>query len=99
MIECRSIEEVRSNIDRIDAQIVPLLAERSHYVEQAANFKRDRQDVLVPERIEQIILHARHLALENGADPDLLEKIYRSMIDAFVLHEAKVWRELHRDQK
>lgn len=95
MIECRSIDEVRSHIDRIDAQIVPLLAERSRYVEQAARFKTDRHAILVPERIEQIILHVRHLAMEDGADPDLMEKIYRSMLDAFVLHEAKVWPQAH----
>ncbi len=95
MIECRSIEEVRSHIDRIDAQIAPLLAERCHYVEQAAKFKTDRHAILVPERVEQIILHVRHLAVENGADPDLMEKIYRSILDAFVLHEAKVWPKTH----
>lgn len=95
MTECRSIDEVRAHIDRIDAQIVPLLAERSVYVEQAAKFKQDKHAVLVPARVEQIILHARHLAAENGADPDLIEKIYRAMLDCFLLHETKVWPKLH----
>lgn len=98
MIECRSIEEVRSHIDRIDAQIVPLLAERTFYVEQAARIKTDRHAVVVPERVEQIVLHVRHLAMENGADPDLIERIYRSLLDAFILHEAKVWPTLHPPQ-
>lgn len=95
MIECHSIEEVRANIDRLDARIVPLLAERSFYVEQAAKFKTDKHAVLVPERVEQIVLHVRHLAVENGADPDLVERIYRSLLDAFVLHEAKMWPKMH----
>lgn len=96
MIECRSIDEVRNEIDRIDAQIVQLLAERSRYVEQAARFKTDRHSILVPDRVEQIILHVRHLAVENGVEPDLMERIYRAMLDAFLLHEAKVWQQVHK---
>lgn len=95
MIECRSIQEVREHIDRIDARVVPLLAERGFYVEQAAKFKTDRSAVLVPERVEQIILHVRHLAVENGSDPDLIEKIYRALLDAFLLHETRVWGKTH----
>jgi isochorismate pyruvate lyase len=95
MKECHSIEEVRVNIDRLDAQIVPLLAERSFYVGQAAKFKADKKDVVVPERIEQIILRVRHMAVENGSDPDLIERIYRSMLDAFIMFEAHVWHDQH----
>ncbi len=41
MIDCKDINEVRDNIDRIDNQIVKLIAERSFFVKQAANFKKD----------------------------------------------------------
>jgi len=39
-VTCTTLEEVRSNIDRLDQQIVSLLAERGHYVSQAARFKK-----------------------------------------------------------
>lgn len=95
MIECGSIQEVRSHIDRLDSQIVPLLCERSFYVGQAAKFKAEKKDVVVPTRIEEIILRVRHLAMENGGDPDVVERIYRAMIDAFILYEAHVWTDQH----
>lgn len=95
MIECHSIQDVRTHIDRLDSQLVPLLAERSFYVSQAAKFKAEKKDVVVPERIEQIVLRVRHMAIENGADPDLMERIYRSMLDAYIMFEAHVWTDRH----
>lgn len=95
---CKTLDDVRDNIDRLDVKIVALLAERSRYVTEAARFKQEKKDVVVPERIEQIILRVRHLAMEHNADPDLLEKIYRSMIDAFIVHEAKIWQKLHVEE-
>lgn len=95
MPECKDLAEVRENIDRLDRLLVPLLAERATYVEQAARFKATKAAVVDTPRIEQIILKVRHLAIEEGMDPDLVEHIYRSMIDAFIIHEAKVYTKLH----
>lgn len=95
MAQCKDLAEVREHIDRLDRQLVPLLAERATYVEQAAGFKANKAAVVDTPRIEAIILKVRHLANEEGMDPDLVEHIYRSMIDAFILHEAKVYMKLH----
>lgn len=95
MPECKTLQEVRDNIDRLDRKLVPLLAERAGYVTQAARFKATKAAVVDPDRIEQIVLKVRHLAIEEGMDPDLVEHIYRSMIDAFIIHEAKVYMKLH----
>lgn len=95
---CKNLAEVRENIDRLDRQIVPLLAERAGYVEQAAGFKPTKAAVVDTDRIEQIILKVRHLAIEEGMAPDLVEHIYRSMIDAYIIHEAKVYRKLHPEE-
>ncbi|MDR2125891.1 MAG: chorismate mutase [Prevotellaceae bacterium] len=35
-----NLDEVRENIDRIDRQIVQLIAERGAFVRQASNFRR-----------------------------------------------------------
>ncbi len=37
---CNSLEEVRANIDRIDDEIIKLIAERGTYVVQAPVFKK-----------------------------------------------------------
>ncbi|HIJ37745.1 MAG TPA: chorismate mutase [Rhodospirillaceae bacterium] len=95
MTECRDLAEVRRNIDRLDEAIVGLLAERAGFVSQAARFKDEEQAVVVPERIEAIISRVRHLATDRGCDADLMEALYRGMIDAFIAYERGVWRAAH----
>ncbi|MBU6959428.1 chorismate mutase [Pseudomonas sp. CVAP len=84
---CRSLEEVRDNIDRLDRQIVSLLAARGAYVSQAARFKKDSDAVKAPQRVEQVIAKVRALSEEVGANPQVIEQVYRAMIAAFIEQE------------
>ncbi len=84
IVNCNSLEEVRANIDRLDRQIVALLAERGGYVKQAARFKKTTDDVRAPQRVKQVIANAGALAREFGADPIVTEQVYRAMISAFI---------------
>jgi len=88
--ECKSIEEVRENINRIDREIVKLISERSLYVSQAAKFKKTAEDVKAQSRVEEIISKVRGLAVEFDLDPDIVEKVYRTMITCFIDYELKV---------
>lgn len=97
MPKCKDLAEVRENIDRLDRRIVPLLAERAGYVSLAAGFKPNKAAVVDTPRIEAIVLKVRHLAVEESMDPDLAEHIYRSMIEAFIVFEAKVYKKLHSE--
>lgn len=83
-VNCASIEEVRSNIDRIDRQIVALLAERGSIVKQAARFKKTTDDVKAPQRVEQVIAKVTALSQELGANPSVTERVYRAMISGFI---------------
>ena len=40
-MKCNSLEEVRANIDRIDNEIIKLIAERGTFVVQSSNYKRN----------------------------------------------------------
>ncbi len=83
-MKCSSLEEVRDNIDRIDDEIVKLIAERSDYVAQASAFKKDEDGVKAPNRVEAVIAKVRCRALQYGANPDIAEAVYRKMISCFV---------------
>ena len=83
-VDCNSIEEVRSNIDRIDRQIVTLIAERGGYVKQAARFKKTTDDVKAPQRVEQVLAKVAALSQELGANPSVTEQVYRAMISGFI---------------
>ncbi len=92
MIECKDMNEVRENIDRIDSEIVKLISLRSRFVSQAAGFKKTKEDVKAPKRVEEVIARVRTLADFEGIDPDIVENVYRTMISCFINYEMKELR-------
>ena len=93
-VRCTSIEEVRARIDHIDRDMVTLLAQRGQLVTQAAAFKKTTDDVRAPARVEQVIAKVRGIAGETGASPEVVERVYRAMIAAFIDEELQVHAEL-----
>ncbi|MCF5798189.1 chorismate mutase, partial [Pseudomonas sp. PA-1-5A] len=70
-VACTTLDEVRENIDRLDQQIVTLLAERGRFVSQAAHFKKDTDEVKAPQRVEQVVAKVRALSDVVGANPEV----------------------------
>lgn len=89
---CKSLEEVRENIDRIDTEIIKLIAERGTFVKQAANFKKDENGVKAPDRVQKVISGVREKAEKYNADPDMCEALYREMISCFVNAEMQEFK-------
>lgn len=83
-MKCKSLEEVRENIDRIDDAIIRLIAERGTYVKEASVFKTSEEGVKAPNRAEAVIAKVRKRAADYGADPDMVEALYHEMISRFV---------------
>ncbi|MBU0923337.1 chorismate mutase [bacterium] len=94
MIECNSIDEVRTNINNIDEQIVKLIAQRGEFVKQAAKFKKDNDDVKAPKRVEEVINKVKNIAKLNGANEEVIENVYKAMIDSFIKAEMKEFEKL-----
>ena len=86
---CANLAEVRENIDRLDRQIVALLAERGRYVKDAARFKRDAFQVSAPQRQQEVIDKVKALAEEKGAYPEVVEAAYRALIAGFIAREQQ----------
>ena len=55
MVKCNTMQEVREEIDRIDRDLVKLLAERQGYIEQAGVIKGERSAVRDEARIEDVV--------------------------------------------
>lgn len=90
--DCAGIEDVRQDIDVLDRKIVALLGRRAGYVEAAARFKTSESRVRAPQRQKSMLEARRRWAEDEGLSPDVIEKIYRTLIDHFVQHEMDRWR-------
>jgi isochorismate pyruvate lyase len=88
---CKTMLDVRREIDRLDRRIVKLLAERSGYVGEAARIKEKASQIVDRARIEQVVAKASARAKDLGADGETIAAIYRAMIDAFIDYERKAF--------
>lgn len=92
MKKCNSLEEVRTEIDKIDTQLVEMIAERSHLVRQAASFKNTISEVKAEDRVDFIIQRSRHKALELGINPNMISDLFKMMINEMVEMEISEFR-------
>ncbi|HET6321232.1 MAG TPA: chorismate mutase [Hyphomicrobium sp.] len=90
--ECADMSEVREEIDRIDAALVDLIAERFGFVDRAWQLKSNPQEAYVPWRIQQVIDKVRAHATNKGLPPELTEALWRQMIGWFVQYEEEKLR-------
>ncbi len=88
---CATLADARDNIDRIDREIVALMAERGKYVAEAGRFKADPAAVSAPARVEAIIAKVKRLARDDGLAESVAERSYRAMIAAFEDYEREEW--------
>jgi len=92
--DCRNMEEVRAEIDRIDQALVDLIGERFSFVDRAWQLKQSPAEARVPWRIQQVIDKVRARAAEQGLPPELAEALWRQMIGWFVQYEEAKLQQL-----
>jgi len=83
----------RAKLDTLDAQIVALLGERFGVIRDVAKLKAENGIApILPDRIEEVVSHARAKAEKAGVDPKLVEQIYRIIIDTACREEEEYAR-------
>jgi isochorismate pyruvate lyase len=89
--ECSTMAELRAEIDRIDAGLVDLLAERITYIDRAAELKPALGlPARIDDRVEEVVAKVRASAVARGVDPDLAEALWRRLIDWSIAREEVV---------
>lgn len=91
MKHCKTMPEVRTEIDRVDREIVPLLLERLEYIGQAGRIKEDRSAVRDEDRVEDVVNKVLKTAISLDGNKHYIEDIYRHLIEWSINHEFDVW--------
>jgi isochorismate pyruvate lyase len=87
---CRSMQELRAQIDALDAEIVAMLARRAAYVDRAAELKPgEGLPARIAARIDEVVRHVRGEARERGIDADLVEALWRELIEWSIRREER----------
>ena len=96
--DCRTMEEVRAEIDRLDRMLVKLVAERQGYIEAAARIKDRESEVRLEWRIEDVVAKVLASADKEGLSRAIAEPVWRTLIDRCIAHEHESWRLFHESQ-
>lgn len=80
--DCKTMAELRAEIDRVDAELVALLAQRNRYIDRAIEIKSDvGLPARIGSRVEEVVANVRRHAVAHGLAPDNLEKLWRNLTD------------------
>lgn len=86
--DCTTMAEIRAEIDRLDEDLVRLFAERAGYIDRAAEIKAEVDlPARIGSRVEEVVQNVRRHAVTHGLPPDLVEKLWRRLIDWSIARE------------
>jgi isochorismate pyruvate lyase len=92
MKQCTTLDEAREEIDKVDEEIVKLIALRNDYIKQIAHFKASVDEVKAQDRIDDVINRVRAQAIELDLSPNLINDLFMRMIDGMVESEIAEFR-------
>ena len=86
--DCTTMAELRAEIDRVDEELVARFAERACYIDRAVELKSGLDlPARIEERVEQVVENVRRHAVTHNLPPDLVEKLWRRLIDWSIARE------------
>jgi len=86
--DCTTMAEIRAEIDRLDDDLVRLFAERAGFIDRAAEIKAGVDlPARIEARVEEVVANVRRHAESYGLPPDLVEKLWRRLIDWSIARE------------
>jgi chorismate mutase len=81
---------LRAEIDRLDQQLVALLAERARVVQCVTEHKRRYRLPVVDRHREDVMLdRIAELAKREGLDPRVAQQVLRTVVDGFTLLQVE----------
>lgn len=88
--DCSDMTELRAQIDRVDRALIATLSERRGYIERAAELKQGNGwPARIDTRVEEVVARVRAEAARHELDPDLVERLWRDLIDWSIALEER----------
>lgn len=86
-----TMADLRQHIDMLDRELVAGLARRAAMIDRAAVLKpAEGMPARIAARVEDVVAKVRAEAVVQGLDPDLVERLWRHLIDWSIAREEVV---------
>lgn len=96
---CQTMADVRYEIDRLDRELVALIAERQSFMDAAARIKQDRNVVRDEARIQDVLNKVQVEADRQGLSRSIAAPVWRTMMDRCIAYEFQAWDALRSRAK
>ena len=89
--QCKSMAELRVEIDQLDRELIELIAKRTQYIDRAAVLKQgEKLPARITSRVEEVVDNVKRLATQNNLDPQIAETVWRDLIEWAIAKEEQV---------
>ena len=91
-----TMTDVREQVDRIDGELIALLAQRFACMDAAARIKQDRDAVRDETRKAAVLQNVKNLAEEAGVPVPTMAAIWEMLVETSISYELQKWDQLHK---
>jgi chorismate mutase len=90
-VECNSKEEIRHQIDLVDAELIRLFAVRTEYVREITKFKdNSAEEIIAEERKQQVIKLRSEWAEKMGLNKEIYAKLFTMLLEHNISLEFEI---------
>ena len=88
----KNILKIRKQLDKLDNSFLVLIKKRTKLVDLVIKNKEFKKDIVDKKRIKIILKNIKKKSIKNKIDPLITNKIWSSMIRAFINYEYRNFR-------
>ena len=85
----RNILKIRKELDKLDNKLLDIIKKRSKLVDLVIKNKKFKKEIIDKKRIFIILKNIKKKSKTKRIDPKITDKIWRSMIKAFIEYEFR----------
>ena len=85
----KNILQIRKKLDKLDNELLKIIKKRSNLIDIVIKNKIFKKDIVDKKRISLILRNIYKKSKRNNIDPKITEKIWKSMIRAYIDYEYR----------
>ena len=85
----KNILKIRKELDKLDNILLDIIKRRTKLVDRVIQNKKYKKDIVYKKRITIILRNISKKSKKKKIDPKITNKIWRSMIKAFIEYEFR----------
>ena len=83
------LSKIRRELDKLDDSLIKIIKRRTNLVKRVLALKERKNQIVDQKRISLILKNIKKKSLKNNIDPKITNKIWKSMIYAYIDFERR----------